>query len=356
MIRPVYINGYACISPQDTFETDSFLPVLHKNPGSLLTAIEPDYKSYINPVAIRRMSRIVKMGMAVAKNALQQAGIAKPDAIIMGTGLGCMEDTEKFLKILIDDDEQTSAPTPFISSTHNSVAAQIALQLKCLGYNFTFVHKGFSLHSALLDSQIQIALGQATHVLTGGIDEYTENKHRHYGLAGWWKTDLDSTDHIYEHKGPGTVAGEGAATFVIGAEPAPHCHIEFCGTHSFFRPESHEQVHDEITRFLAAHGLEYADVDICISGLSGDNRDDHYYDAVHEILHPETGICVFKHLSGVWYTCDAFALWMACRIAETGHIPEIALRRPGRKSRPRYILVYNHNQQVSYVLYLVKWF
>ncbi|MBL0911230.1 MAG: 3-oxoacyl-ACP synthase [Bacteroidia bacterium] len=356
MIRPVYINGYACLSPQETFETEEFLTVLHKNPGSLLTAIEPDYKAFVNPVAIRRMSRIVKMGSAVAKSALKQAGIEKPDAIIMGTGLGCMEDTEKFLKILIDDNEQTSAPTPFISSTHNSVAAQIALQLKCLGYNFTFVHKGFSLHSALLDTQIQIAMGEARNVLTGGIDEYTENKHRHYGLAGWWKQDLASTDQLFETKGTGTVAGEGAATFIIGAEPAPHCHIELSGTRSFYRPEEHEHTGAEIKQFLAEHGLELKDIDVCISGLSGDERDDHYYEYVHELLPADTNICVFKHLSGTWYTCDAFALWMACRIADTGSIPALSLYRPGRNVRPRNILIYNHNQQVSHVLHLIKWF
>jgi len=355
MIKPVYINGYACISPQETFETDAFLSVLHKNPGSLLTAIEPDYKKYISPVAIRRMSRIVKMGTALAKNTLEQAGIEKPDAIIMGTGLGCMEDTEKFLKILIDDNEQTSAPTPFISSTHNSVAAQIALQLKCLGYNFTFVHKGFSLHSALLDAQIQIALGEAGHVLCGGIDEYTENKHRHYGLAGWWKKDLDSTEHIFEHGGTGTVAGEGGATFVLSAQPGAECHIQLSATHSFFRPEGHERVQQELQQFLAANGLEPADVDVCISGLSGDERDDPYYHNLHRLLHPDTGICVFKHLSGTWYTCDAFALWMACRITESGHIPPLAVYRAGRSTRPRNILIYNHNQQVSHVFHLVKW-
>ena len=52
-----------------------------------------------------------------------------PDAIITGTGLGCLEDTEKFLTAMVTNKEEFLTPTSFIQSTHNTVSAQIALLL-----------------------------------------------------------------------------------------------------------------------------------------------------------------------------------------------------------------------------------
>ena len=40
-----------------------------------LSCIEPDYKDFIDPKMIRRMSRIIKMGVAAAIDCLQQAGV-----------------------------------------------------------------------------------------------------------------------------------------------------------------------------------------------------------------------------------------------------------------------------------------
>ena len=63
MIR-AYITGIAAISPQNSFESDDFLdnPVFYND--NFLTAIDADYKQYINPVQIRRMSRVMKTGLS----------------------------------------------------------------------------------------------------------------------------------------------------------------------------------------------------------------------------------------------------------------------------------------------------
>ena len=92
----VFINGSSCISPQSTFGKVDFLenPVAHD--GSFLTCLQPEsYKEFINPMRSRRMSRAVKMGIATAISSLRQGNIEKPDSILVGTGLGCLEDTEK---------------------------------------------------------------------------------------------------------------------------------------------------------------------------------------------------------------------------------------------------------------------
>ena len=102
------------------------------------------------------MSRIVKMGVFAALSCLRNAEVEIPDAIIAGTGLGCLEDTEKFLGSMYTSEEKLLNPTPFIQSTHNTVAGAIALAIKCHGYNATYTHRGFSFESALIDALMQI--------------------------------------------------------------------------------------------------------------------------------------------------------------------------------------------------------
>ena len=57
----------------------------------------------------------------------------------------------------MDNREQMLNPTAFIQSTFNTVGAQLALLLKIHAYNVTYVHRGLSFESALIDGIISIA-------------------------------------------------------------------------------------------------------------------------------------------------------------------------------------------------------
>jgi 3-oxoacyl-[acyl-carrier-protein] synthase II len=67
----MFIRALASISPQQSFGA-AHLPVdpvvYHSN---RLSCIEPDYKEWIDPKMIRRMSRIIKMGVATASLCLK---------------------------------------------------------------------------------------------------------------------------------------------------------------------------------------------------------------------------------------------------------------------------------------------
>ncbi|MCB0434905.1 MAG: 3-oxoacyl-ACP synthase, partial [Mangrovimonas sp.] len=155
-MKPVYIHSVASISVQNTVDEAAFLDDLVFYEDNVLPAIDPNYKDFIPPAAARRMAKGIKMGVVASKLALNQAGIDKPDAIITGTGLGCLRDSEKFVSAILDNNEQFLTPTPFIQSTHNTVGGQIALELQCKGYNFTYVHASVSFESALLDAELQL--------------------------------------------------------------------------------------------------------------------------------------------------------------------------------------------------------
>lgn len=129
--------------------------------------IAPDYKAWINPLALRRLSTILRMGIATAKSV---SGGNEFDAISYGTSLGCLTDTEKFLQVINTVSGDVFSPTAFIQSTHNTIAGQISLELKNHAYNMTHTQNTLSFEVALLDALLQIREGKK-HVLTGAADE-----------------------------------------------------------------------------------------------------------------------------------------------------------------------------------------
>ena len=169
-----YINGISCISAQNTIDDSWFFDTITPAHGDYFNAIEPSYKDHIAPNLIRRMGRAIKMGVTTANLAIIHADAKKVDAIITGTGLGCFEDSERFLLAMLDNNEQFLTPTSFIQSTHNTVGSQIALIMKCHDYNFTYVHRGFSFESCVLDALMLFEEGKET-ILVGGIEEHTPN-------------------------------------------------------------------------------------------------------------------------------------------------------------------------------------
>src|SRR5690554_5169772 len=92
-MKKVYINSISSISAQKTFDNSEFLDevIIHKNP--VIFAVEPNYKDYIPPAAARRMAKGIKMGVSASKMALHEAGLDQVDAIITGTGMGCVRDS-----------------------------------------------------------------------------------------------------------------------------------------------------------------------------------------------------------------------------------------------------------------------
>lgn len=176
----MYLGASSCISFQDSFGNENLPEDSNKFWDSLVAInsesqlIQPNYKDFVSAAALRRMSSALKMGVAGGKSCLQQAGLENCDAITIGTGLGCVRDTLKFLKTVYEDDEGGLSPTAFIQSTHNSIAGQLALMLGNHGYNMTHVQGALSLGYALSDAELLIGEGDAETVLVGAVDEKTD--------------------------------------------------------------------------------------------------------------------------------------------------------------------------------------
>lgn len=140
---------------------------------------ELDFKTLIPDANMRRrMSTIVKMGVATAMECIAKSSVGSVDAIITATGLGCLSDSEKFLKSIFDEKEQLLNPTPFIQSTFNTIGGQIAILTGNHNYNMTYSHGAESFSSALLDAVMMLNEGNAQHILVGTADESTPSQRK----------------------------------------------------------------------------------------------------------------------------------------------------------------------------------
>ncbi|MBR6167220.1 MAG: beta-ketoacyl-[Paludibacteraceae bacterium] len=123
----------------------------------------------------RRMTPQMRRIVAAVRLALQQSGITLPDAILCETRWGCMAQSMRFLQDMLDNDEQQLKPTPFIQSTHNTVASLIAIMTGNHGYNATYAQELQAPSAAMNDIEAQMALGMIDSALVLRFDEEVES-------------------------------------------------------------------------------------------------------------------------------------------------------------------------------------
>lgn len=339
-MKSVFIHSVASISAQNTVDENSFLEtIIHYN-DNVLPTVDPIYKDFIPPAAARRMAKGIKMGVVASKLVLKNSTVEIPDAIITGTGLGCLRDSEKFVSAIIDNKEQFLTPTPFIQSTHNTVGGQIALELQCKGYNFTYVHASVSLESSLLDAQLQLKNEEVNNVLVGGVDEIGDHTMKLFKLIGHVKNEKVSSENLLESKTTGAVFGEGANFFLLTNEKLEGDYAELVDV-AIFNTMRKEHLVAALNDFLSSNNISIDHIDLLICGYNGDA----YYDAFYDILTegPFTKIqqAYYKHLCGEFHTASGFGLWLASNILKTQILPKATRLNKIKNTDFEYILLYN---------------
>ncbi len=347
-----YINGAGCVSAQKTFE--GFLPenfVLNDG-ANTLAVYEPPYGNFIAPATARRMSKGVKNAVVAASLAMKEAELDMPDAIITGTGVGCIADSDKFLEAIVTNNEEFLTPTSFIQSTHNTFAANIALGLKCKAYNFNYVHGAVSFESALLDAKMKLE-EDASAVLTGGIDELSDRTSSLYKLAGFIKEDFAGPYSVLSSGSTGAVFSQGATFFVLEDRPKSSTYAEMKDVFIINRL-SVEEVEDAAIQFLKANQLGGDDIDAVILGYDGDAEFDNYYRRLGENCFSNTPQAYYKHLSGEYNTASAFGLWVGVNLIREQNIPDILQVNQLQRAGYRNILLYNQYRGIDHSFILIS--
>ena len=351
-MKKTYINGLGCISAQETFENYFLENAEINTTDTILNVKSPVYKDFISPGAIRRMAKGVKNGIVASALAMKDANVSNVDAIITGTGMGCIEDSEKFLKGIIDNKEEFLTPTSFINSTHNTVGAQIALGLQCNAYNFTYVNNAVSFESALLDAKMKIDDEESNTILIGGIDETSSYTNSLFRLAGFIKEENNGHE-LLNPTTKGVIYGEGATFFVLQNEKKDNTYAEILDV-EIINKLAVDQVEAKMIAFLEANNLQVSDLDAVVLGFNGDIEFDRYYKNISENILGNTQQIYYKHLSGEYHTASAFGLWIGAKIIKTQEIPTILKANNLEKKAYKTILLYNQYRGIDHSFTLIS--
>ena len=351
----LFIKGLGCISPQKTFDPKIFPDGFSSKHASYLEHDPPDYSAFIDSRAARRMAKIIKMGVGAAKKCLEVAGSGKPSAVITATGMGCIQDTENFLTSNIEYEPGLVSPTAFIQSTHNTVGAQISLVLDCNGYNVTYVQRGFSFESALLDSKLWLQENPGQEILVGAADEISPLYYSiSRDLGVFKKEEFDSFD-LLNNSSEGFLAGEGAAFFLLSTERGENDFAVLQSSEMIFKPEGTPEIQNRLDSMLKEVEMNLNEIDLVLYGYNGDISGDQLYRDAFRDCFATVPAGYFKHLSGEYHTASSFAVWLASMILKTQAIPEAVLV-PGTQvpEKIRSVLIYNHFQNNYHTLTLLS--
>lgn len=333
----VFINGIGSVSFQEQakgFKTSDLVAVEQ----GVNLAKQPSYKDLIPAAMIRRMAKGVKMGIYASHVALQEAAIEVPQAIITGTGLGCLLDSEKFLQTMLDNNESYLTPTSFIQSTHNTVGAQIALQLQCKGYNFTYVHQNTSFESALLDAVLQMQTGELSNALVGGIDEIAPITMHFFELAQKINTPTQKSLK-------GVNYGEGATFMLLDTKASATTYAEVIDT-TISNTIDHVEVF--IQSFLNQNKVSIDAIDVLVVGSNDTANDGDYFEKAQQLCSAST-IETYKQFTGEYHTASAFGLLIASEM-----LKEQRLFSSGEAKQITYVLLYNQFDGKDHSLILLK--
>jgi len=338
----------SCISPQQTFGKIE-LEELKISAANMLYAIEPSYQG-IPPGQLRRMGKAVRLGVGTALPLLNSD--IEVEGIIIGTANGGMEDCIKFLNQIIEYDEGTLTPTNFVQSTSNAIAAQIAFMKSNKGYNITHVHRGLSFENALLDAIMHAMEHPGKNYLLGGIDEISDYNFNIDFLIGCFKKEITSNDKLYDQHTDGTIAGEGAAMFIVSGKEAD----SIAAVHGLktLHTKNPDEVKSGLDDFLKNAGINLDDIDMLITGENGDQRSDIFSVLVDSAFPDSIPVLRYKHATGELPSASALALWYGCYFLRSKDVPDHMLKRAQLNKLPRTILLYNCYQGLQHSFILLK--
>jgi len=336
----VYVLSAKQVSIQQPLSEDWMeQPIFHEEP--YVRSLDPDFKKYVSPIEARRMGKILKRALATSKEALADSGLETVDAIVTGTGYGCVENTEFFLDALCKEGEQLLKPTFFMQSTHNTISSLIAIQTKNHSFNATYAHKSISFDSALHDAWLQFSLGKINSALVGGHDEMTPVFY-HILKRG----DVMGKDN--------EICGEAAVSVVLGRN-AEKSLCKLSGMRVLYHPTI-ETLSKAVAILLKNAEKRIEDVDFILTGISGHEESDQAYLAESETLFGKVPLLKYKHLFGESFTASGLGFYVAAQCLKAGKVPAhlFVNQEATSEKQPHCILLYNRSDGKNFTLTLLE--
>lgn len=310
-----FITAASSISHQPTFKNVGFSKTLVAL-SSESKLLAPNFKDYINPTVIRRMSEILRTSITCALDCLQQAEVEQPDAIIVGTGLGCLFDTEKFLNNFIASPDSLISPTAFIQSTHNTIGGQISILLGNHNYNMTHAQDSLSFEQALLDATLCIDEGNNT-VLVGAADEH-----------------IEILDNLSEKLNINLHLTSGTSFFVLSKNKTEKAIAKISSVASYSLVKSFAET---MNTFSNENNIDLKEIPLVLFSASDNSRKKEI-----ESFFSNSKTIDYLNISGTYFTNSAFALHYAIDVLQND------------KSNLKKILICNNLRKHNIGLTLVE--
>lgn len=320
--RKVYIKSATQISMQQPL-CEEWMETAVVSHEAYVRSQDPNFRDWLTPLESRRMGKILKRALVTVQKAMDDAGVAQPEAVVTGTGLGCIENTELILDQLCRQGEQTLKPTYFMQSTHNTISSLISIHHHLHGYNTTFSHKAASFDAALLDAYTQLSLGDINTALVTANDELTPSYFHILRRAGYVGQ-------------PGQVpATETSAAMILTTSPeGALCEVEHVAMAYSATPSTFSE------GLLASLPVEAAShVDHLVLGTNGIADNDQPYQLLSDSM--GNAQCLhYKRLFGENYSVSALGVYAAAHLLEKGEA--------------RHLLFANHSAGTCLTLVALK--
>ncbi len=242
--RRVCITGFGCVTPIGTGR-ENFWKSL-ENGTSGVRRIESfdvsdskvkiaaevknfDWEAELKPKDRKHVPRTVPLALAAAREAVKDAQIKTENlslserqnfGVILGTGGGGLEFTEKQYKLWFTKDATKASVYTIPSSTHGGLSSELSMVFGLHGLSHIVSTGCTSSTDAIFYAAQHIALGRQEMMLTGGVDSpiargILEGFNLMTVLTDDWNDEPQRASRPFSLNRSGIVLGEGAWIFVL---------------------------------------------------------------------------------------------------------------------------------------------
>lgn len=189
-----------------------------------------DWEAELNPKDRKHVPRTVPLALAAAREAVSDANIETANlslserqnfGVILGTGGGGLEFTEKQYKLWFTQDNPKQASVYTIpSSTHGGLSSELSMVFGLHGLSHVVSTGCTSSTDAIFYAAQHIALGRQDVMLTGGVDApiargILEGFNLMTVLTSDWNDQPEQASRPFSKDRSGIVLGEGAWIYVL---------------------------------------------------------------------------------------------------------------------------------------------
>jgi len=299
---PIAITGVGLVKTSQSTDAKISWPL----PADTVRAYACSESFSENEITVKQRRRLSRLGQMVLVAAKRSKPLETDRlSVAIGTGWGTLCEAAMFIENMIAKDEREPMPSHFINSVHNSLAAQVAIEMGAHGLNFAPTERDISFESALWQGVQQLVTNEADCVLVGAADElnkYLLSIGRRWGL---WKN---------------ATPAEGATVISLardGNTRAPLAHVRGVRFGRYRRPFDAEREAAWI-----AEAIDLTQMEVVLSGANGWKPLDAMYESVVEALSTRAGRSLthqtYKQECGEYYSASAFGFARAVELVSGG--------------------------------------